>query len=124
MGTSTAVATPDPRDDGQAGRLRLHAQVHYVAYGTPAGEYPSTCRAATVTQVGGWRTITETVPARPPAELTGAGHALERVLHQMWDAEVAALHVTNPEGVFLKECPHDETTRLGGTWHFSDNCTQ
>lgn len=25
--------------------------VHYVSYGTPAGEYPSACRAAVVTEV-------------------------------------------------------------------------
>jgi len=25
--------------------------VHYVSYGTPGGEYPSTCRAAMVTEV-------------------------------------------------------------------------
>lgn len=98
-------------------RLRLHAQVHYVAYGTPAGEYPSTCRAATVTQVGGWRTISD-------QRVTSAEQdaPLERTLHQVWDAEIAALHVTNPTGVFMHECPHDETTRLGGTWHWPDNC--
>lgn len=27
--------------------------VHYVSYGTPGGEYPSACRAATVTEVAG-----------------------------------------------------------------------
>ena len=25
--------------------------VHYVSYGTPAGEYPQTCRAAVITEV-------------------------------------------------------------------------
>jgi hypothetical protein len=26
--------------------------VHYVSYGTPGGEFESTCRAATITEVG------------------------------------------------------------------------
>ena len=31
--------------------MYLNANVHYVAYGTPSGEYPTTCRAADVTEV-------------------------------------------------------------------------
>lgn len=31
---------------------RVGDTVHYVSYGTPGGEYPSTCRAAIVTEVG------------------------------------------------------------------------
>lgn len=120
----TALATPD-EPEPTTNRLRLHTKVHYVAYGTPAGEYPSTCRAATVAEVGGWRTITENVPARPAvAALRCGGEPVERVLHQVWDAEVASLHVTNPTGIFLNEAPHDEHQRLAGTWHFPDNCDQ
>jgi hypothetical protein len=31
---------------------RIGDTVHYVSYGTPGGEFPSVCRAATVTEVG------------------------------------------------------------------------
>jgi hypothetical protein len=114
------------QSEPRAPQLRLHSPVHYVAYGTPAGEYPSTCRAASVTQVGGWRTITDqrVAPADSDtaAEEERLGHPLARTLSQVWDAEIAALHVNNPTGVFMHECPHDETRLLGGTWHWPDNC--
>lgn len=115
LALTTQEHTMDAPSDETTPALRLHSQVHYVAYGTPAGEYPSTCRAGTVTQVGGWRTITD-------ARTDGEDGTLSRLLTQMWDAEIAALHVTNPTGLFLHECPHDETTRLGGTWHWPGNC--
>lgn len=47
---AVAAHNPDPY---------IGADVHYVAYGTPAGEYPSTCRAAKITEAG----------ARQPASL-------------------------------------------------------
>jgi len=31
--------------------------VHYVSYGTPGGEYKSLCRAAVVTEVKDWDTV-------------------------------------------------------------------
>jgi len=38
--------------------------VHYVSYGTPGGEYTSQCRAAMVTEAGGWETLSG--PTRKP----------------------------------------------------------
>ncbi len=110
---------------------RLGLAVHYRSYGTPGGEYPPVCRAAVVTEVGGWVTDRteefEGVPAR-------------RSLHQVWESQACALHVTNPSGVFLDgpiarhEPPVQRLTlgdgtetdgRLyrGGTWHATDGCT-
>jgi hypothetical protein len=100
-----------------------------VSYGTPGGEYPSTCRAAIVTAVGD---LIGTHPAIP---------------HDS-DEQALSLCVLNPEGMFFNrgviydsgqgtpgdpECPHaayhDQpwascqgcnftAPRLqGGTWH-------
>ncbi len=97
--------------------------VHYVSYGTPGGEYPSTCRAAIITAVG--------------TPLTDG-------------AERADLAVLNPEGMFFNrdcayhdgaeqpgspDCPNQgghgnpfrycacgwiEASHRGGTWHWPE----
>jgi hypothetical protein len=83
--------------------------VHYVSYGTPAGEYRSECRAAVVTFVPG----TFTSP--------GGGSL--------------SLCVLNPEGMFFNQgvpyhegdTGHDhagdeipERSYRGGTWHWPE----
>lgn len=88
---------------------RLNDPVHYVSYGTPGGEYPSTCRAATVTGV-------PTVFAATLSEMRAAVADLE-----------VDLFVMNPSGLFFNRCRHDESfaedgQRAGGTWHYPDNC--
>lgn len=80
--------------------------VHYVAYGTPGGEYPKACRAATVTEVD---------PEDP-----------DRV----------GLFVANPTGLFFHSladggCLYDPgepqydpsnpaSSYSGGTWHWPE----
>ena len=73
--------------------------VHYQSYGTPGGEYPSTCRAAIVTEV----------TAHPEADGT------------------VGLAVMNPEGMFFNRgVPHMEDAAAGagpnpgGTWHWPE----
>lgn len=71
--------------------------VHYVSFGTSGGEYPSTCRAAVVTEV--------------PADVA--------------DPQIIGLAVFNPTGVFFNPTiPHDEFTRAGGTWHWPERHEQ
>jgi hypothetical protein len=65
--------------------------VHYVSYGTPGGEYESTCRAAVITAV------------KDP------GYSMD-----------VTLFVMSPTGVHLDECHYDEETKLGGTWHWPE----
>ncbi len=66
--------------------------VHYVSYGTPNGEYKSECRAAVITA------ITDGV-------------------------DEVDLCVLNPEGLFFnKNVTLNESVRLGGTWHWPENC--
>lgn len=67
--------------------------VHYVAYGTPGGEFPAgACRAATVTEVS------------PDTVVQAVG-----------------VCVMNPTGLFFnREIPHDEVKKLGGTWHWPE----
>lgn len=83
--------------------------VHYVSYGTPAGEYKSECRAAIVTEV-------VDVPTGPNGEYK------------------VGLFVANPTGIFLNrdveqdegaappvgEISEVERPHQGGTWHWPE----
>lgn len=74
--------------------------VHYVSYGTPAGEFTSQCRAAVVTEV----------ELGVPVSLGG-----ERV----------GLAVLNPTGILLHSlaaggCKQNEDHHAGGTWHWPE----
>jgi len=82
--------------------------VHYVAYGTPGGEFPAgICRAAVVTEtyrVGG-------------LNATGTIFTVEE------DGSIreAGLCVLNPTGQFFNRAvPHDEETKKPGTWHWPE----
>jgi len=70
--------------------------VHYVSYGTPGGEYPSTCRAAVVT----------------------AGE------HGSLDDPAISLAVLNPEGMFFnRDVPYRDPVvgnLVGGSWHWPE----
>jgi hypothetical protein len=99
--------------------------VHYVSHGTPGGEYRRECRAAMVTEVGGWVTI-ETVD-RP---------FQQRTLLQNYVDDALGLAVINPTGEFFNTPvtyddgeDFDEGDALigrmcdgrrhrGGTWHW------
>ena len=98
------MATPRP----SVGRI-----VHYVSYGTPAGEYKSECRAAIVTAG----------PHLVPGTFNDAG------------GEAVSLCVLNPEGMFFnrsvlfhegdtgrdhagEEVP--ERSYRGGSWHWPE----
>lgn len=100
----------------------LGGTVHYVSFGTPGGEYRSQCRAATITEVGGWLTI-EAVLVGPVG-----GRPQRRHLTQEFHGDACALLVTNPTGLFLNDAiRHDEAAASdpalprpfpGGTWHW------
>lgn len=73
--------------------------VHYVAYGTPGGEFPAGAhRAAMITQV----------------DNIGLGTFDER-------PEVS-LVVFNPTGLFFNQCvPFDPSGETPGTWHWPES---
>lgn len=80
--------------------------VHYVAYGTPGGEFPEGAHRAAI--------ITE-VYARPDRELTG------RAITDTIDPQVAGLCVLNPTGMyFTRQVRHDPTGTQPGTWHWPE----
>lgn len=100
---------------------------HYVSYGTPvrpdgSQAYTSQCRAAKITEVGAWITLTET-------KLEAQN---QRLLAQEWNPDAVGLEVSNPTGLFFNQGvlydPGDpETTdpqmcdgihHDGGTWHW------
>jgi hypothetical protein len=74
--------------------------VHYVAYGTPGGEFPAgVCRASIVTEV---QEFPATGPQPPGGILTG-------------------LCVLNPTGQFFNRgLAQDEETKKPGTWHWPE----
>lgn len=94
--------------------------VHYRAPGSADGTFPAACRAATITEVGGWITDAVAGPDGPPAPGT------LRTLTQRWDPEALTLHVTNPTGIFLNgpithhEPAPDGTPPPGFTWHWPE----
>lgn len=80
--------------------------VHYVAYGTPGGEFPSgVCRAAVVTEtyeVDGNRCPT-VATVEPDGSISNVG-----------------VCVLNPTGQFFNRgIPHDEG-KAPGTWHWPE----
>lgn len=81
---------------------RIGQTVHYVSYGTPGGEYPSVCRAATVTAV-------DTYQDGEAGSGLHVGHV--------------SLAVHNPEGMFFnRSVLHEEQDHRGGTWHTMEAC--
>jgi hypothetical protein len=71
--------------------------VHYVSYGTPGGEFPSTCRAAVVTEVGPY--------------YDGGGEG----------GHIVSLAVLNPSGLFFDtDIEQAEDVHKGGTWHWPE----
>ena len=72
--------------------------VHYVAYGTPGGEFPAgVCRAAIITEV-------------EPSNVEDPNASGDRV----------GLCVLNPTGMFFNRgVPYDEAKKPG-TWHWPE----
>lgn len=103
----------------------LGDRVHYVAFGTPGGEYHQTCRAAIITEVGQWVTIA----AEDSASIDPNYRV--RYLTQRFHDDAVALFVMNPTGVFFNgagpvACRHAAPNVGhivdGGTWHRVEEC--
>lgn len=77
--------------------------VHYVAYGTPGGEFPAgVCRAAIVTEVS--EDVTRDVEDfRPIATV-----------------ETVGLCVLNPSGMFFNRGVRYDENKAPGTWHWPE----
>ena len=102
--TPPSVATPP-----SVGRI-----VHYVAYGTPGGEFPAgICRAAIITEVY----------LGPGAQLPPTGTVLQ--LEADGTCMTVGLCVLNPTGPFFNRgVPYDDGVMTGthkpGTWHWPE----
>lgn len=77
--------------------------VHYVSYGTPGGEFTSTCRAAIIANV------------LPLTENDAQDHA-----EGLPPKDRVDLVVFNPTGLFFNACEHSEHDKRGGTWHWPE----
>jgi len=99
--------------------------VHYTSFGTPGGEYLPVCRAAVITEVGQWVTVSE---VKATSYSKSEGRPI-RTLEQWWYDDAVALVVLNPTGLFFNgagpvACKHDEPyaghAPAGGTWHWPE----
>ena len=73
--------------------------VHYVAYGTPGGEFPAgVCRAAIITEVG--------IRLGDPAQLD-PDHRI-------------GLCAVNPSGLFFNQGIRYDADKAPGTWHWPE----
>jgi filamentous hemagglutinin family protein len=88
----------DRSDQHQEQQPSVGRSVHYVAYGTPGGEFPAgVCRAAIITEV------------TPSVESQAHGLTSE-----------VGLCVLNPSGLFFnRNVPYD-ANKAPGTWHWSE----
>lgn len=78
--------------------------VHYVAYGTPGGEYQAGAhRAGIITEVG---------PMEYPGEDPSADNEA---------VATASLCIMNPTGLFFaRQAPFDPTGQKPGSWHWPE----
>ncbi|MGH3986590.1 MAG: hypothetical protein ACRDTZ_04645 [Pseudonocardiaceae bacterium] len=92
--------------------------VHYVSHGTPTlpdgtQAYTSQCRAARITEVGGW--VTTEVEEFPRVEVITPGDLRSRMVRQEWDPSLVGLEVANPTGLFFHSLAGGAAlTTLGG----------
>jgi hypothetical protein len=84
--------------------------VHYVAYGTPKGEFPAgICRAATITEV-----------YYGPGCKIPLGVVVQLATAQPGVCLSVGLCVQNPTGLFFNRgIKHDEN-KAPGTWHWPE----
>ena len=90
--------------------------VHYVAYGTPGGEFPAgICRAATITEVYTPTTMPVAIPLALPAESLTDYDAMQAELDQF-----VGLCVLNPTGLFFNRAIKFDANKAPGTWHWPE----
>jgi hypothetical protein len=84
-------------------RPSVGRMVHYVAFGTPGGEYPAgICRAATITEVN-MLIPGVTVQIDPDGMQTNVG-----------------LVIFNPTGQFFNRSVPYDPNKAPGTWHWPE----
>jgi hypothetical protein len=83
-------------------RPSVGRDVHYVSHGSADGAYPSTCRAAKITEV------------MPEGAIPGDAFTNT-------DPDTVCLAVFSPKGLlFDNQIRHDEDGKKPGTWHWPE----
>lgn len=90
--------------------------VHYVSYGTPGGEYESTCRAAIVTEVTG--SAVGLCVLNPEGQFFNRGVQYHDGAETPGDPACNASHADGPHRYCA--CGWIEADRKGGTWHWPE----
>ena len=87
--------------------------VHYVAYGTPGGEFPAgVCRAAVITECN-----------YGPGNMPPSGTPLQ--IDADGVCRSIGVCVLNPTGLFFNRgIPHDPTGQVPGTWHWPERTVE
>ena len=101
--------------------------VHYVSYGTPGGEYPSTCRAAIVTAVdeyqpstdGGFTGAVSLCVLNPEGQFFNKGVLYDDGAEKIGSPCTAFEFHGNPFR-YCGECGWREAALKGGTWHWPE----
>jgi hypothetical protein len=89
-----STSNGQPQQQPSVGRV-----VHYVAYGTPGGEFPAgVCRVAVITQVDQRPALGDT---DPPGTYVG-------------------LCILNPTGLFFNQAVRYDPNKAPGTWHWPE----
>jgi len=91
--------------------------VHYVSYGTPGGEYPSTCRAAIVTAVSD-DTVSLCV-LNPEGQFFNQGVRYDAGAETPGSADCPD-PATHGNPFRYCSCGWAEATLKGGTWHWPE----
>lgn len=79
--------------------------VHYVAYGTPGGEFPAgSCRAAVITEV-------------PTLKMGGDS---DLVVDDAGIVTTVSICVLNPTGLFFNRGIQYDPDKKPGTWHWPE----
>jgi hypothetical protein len=90
--------------------------VHYVAYGTPGGEFPAgICRAAIVTEVYTPTSMPVAIPIALPAAAVNDPELLQQELEKF-----VGLCVLNPTGLFFNRAIKFDPDKAPGTWHWPE----
>ncbi len=109
----------------------VNAQVHYRSFGTPGGEFPAACRAATVTEMD------LDVPKSLGGERVGlvVFNPTGLFFHSLADG--GSRYSTGAETLGAPDCPNREShgspfrycscgwveaSFPGGTWHWPEDC--
>ncbi|WP_214103230.1 hypothetical protein [Acrocarpospora catenulata] len=97
--------------------------VHYVSYGTPGGEHPSTCRAAIITATPDPDgSVVDLCVLNPTGQFFNQGVELHKGGETLGDLECPN-RAQHGSPFRYCGCGWMESHLMGGTWHRREDCS-